>query len=98
MLDPGSLDEAQRLLARVRYRAEVTQHVKPPERHDNLKNIILDSFLLCGILAALMVLGGLLVAGARRVAGRIAPDSILAPPQGSGMQRLELGDRGDRDE
>jgi len=93
VLAPGSLDEAERLLARVRYRAEVTRHVEPPERHDNLKNIVLDSFLLCGILASMMVLGGLLVAGARRVAGRIAPDSILAPPQGSGMQRLELGSR-----
>lgn len=98
VLAPGSLDEAERLLARVRYRAEVTQHTEPPERHDSLKNIVLDSFLLCGILASLMVLGGLLVAGARRVAGRIAPDSILAPPQGSGMQRLELGGRGKRDE
>ena len=90
VLDPESPDEAQKLLARVRYRAEVTQHAAPPKRHDSLKNIILDTFILCGLLASLMVLGGVLVAGTRRVAGRLAPDSIIAPPQGSPMQRLGI--------
>lgn len=90
VLAPQASDEAQRLLARVRYRAEVTRHVEPPERYSSLKNIVLDAFLLCGFLACLMVLGGLLVAGTRRLAGRIAPDSIIAPPSGSSMQRLDI--------
>lgn len=90
VLDPVAPDAAQVLLARVRYRAEVTQHVEEPKRHDSLRNLILDTFILCGLLASLMVLGGLLVAGTRRVAGRIAPESILAPPQGSNMQQLGL--------
>ena len=88
-------DAAQLLLARVRYRAEVTQHVEDPERHDNLANIILDTFILCGLLAALMIVGGVLVAGTRRLAGRVAPDSILAPPHGPDMQQLGI-DRPDR--
>ena len=83
-------DAAQLLLARVRYRAEVTQHVEDPERHDSLANIILDTFILCGILALLMVFGGVLVAGTRRLAGRVAPDSILAAPDGPDMQRLGI--------
>ena len=90
VLDPSSPDEAQLLLARVRYRAEVTQHVEDPKRHENLGNVILDTFILCGLLAVLMVLGGILVAGTRRLAGRIAPDSIIAPPEGPGMQRLGI--------
>ena len=90
VVNPSSPDEAQRLLARVRYRAEVTQHVEDPKRHDSLRNIILDTFILCGLLASLMVLGGVLVAATRRVAGRIAPESILAPPQGPGMQQLGI--------
>ena len=92
-LEPASPDDAQLLLASVRYRAEVTRHVEPPKRHDSLSNIVLDAFMLCGLLASLMVLGGILVAGTRRLAGRFAPDSILAPPQGPGMQRLELDSR-----
>ena len=90
VLAPDSPDDAQGLLARVRYRAEVTQHVEDPKRHDNLGNVILDTFILCGILASLMVLGGVLVAGTRRLAGKFAPDSILAPPQGAPMQRLGI--------
>lgn len=90
VLEPPSPDEAQLLLARVRYRAEVTQHVEDPKRHDNLGNVILDTFILCGLLALLMIVGGVLVAGTRRVAGRFAPDSIIAPPQGPGMQRLGI--------
>ena len=94
VLDPSAPDEAQRLLARVRYRAEVTQHVEEPKRHDNLRNIILDTFILCGLLAGLMVLGGVLVAVTRRVAGRLAPDSILAAPHGPDMQRLGIDELG----
>ena len=90
VLDSRAPDEAQRLLTRVRYRAEVTQHHEEPKRHDSLRNLILDTFILCGLLASLMVLGGVLVAGTRRLAGRIAPDSILANPQGADMQRLGL--------
>ena len=90
VLDTRSPDEAQRLLARVRYRAEVTQHAEDPKRQESLKYIILDTFILCGLLAGLMVLGGVLVAGTRRLAGRLAPDSIIAPPQGPAMQRLGI--------
>ena len=95
VFDSPSADEAQRLLARVRYRAEVTQHHEEPKRHDSLRNLILDTFLLCGILIVLMVIGGLLVAGARRMAGRFAPDSILASPHGAGVPRLVIDGLGD---
>ncbi len=90
VLDPASPDDAQRLLASVRYRAEVTQHVEEPRRHDSLRNIILDTFILCGLLAGLMVLGGVLVAMTRRIAGRFVPESILAAPHDSGMQQLGI--------
>ena len=90
VLNPESADDAQLLLARVRYRAEVTQHVEEAKRYDSLRNIVLDTFILCGLLASLMILGGVLVAGTRRLAGRVAPDSIVAPPEGPGMQRLGI--------
>ena len=89
-LSPEAPDAAQLLLAQVRYRAEVTQHVEDPKRYDSLSNIILDTFILCGLLASLMVLGGLFVAGTRRIAGRYAPNSILAQPEGPNLQRLGL--------
>lgn len=97
VIEPSSADEAQRLLARVRYEAEVTANHQPPKRHDNLGVLLLDIMILCGILMVLMLLGGLLVGGARLFAGRYAPNSILAAPEGSGMTRLGIDDPGAND-
>ncbi len=91
VLDPSSPDEAQRLLASIRYRADVTLNHQPPERYDSLKNIVLDSLFLCAILAVLMVIGGVLVAVTRRLAGKVAPASILAAPEGADLQQLNIG-------
>ncbi len=90
VLDPSSPDEAQRLLASIRYKADVTRTHQPPQRYDSLKNIVLDSLLLCGILAVLMVIGGILVAVTRRLAGKVAPTSILAAPEGADVQQLNI--------
>ena len=93
VLDPSSPDEAQRLLAAIRYKADVTLNHQPPQRYDSLKNIVLDSLFLCAVLAVLMVIGGILVAVTRRLAGKVAPTSILAAPEGSDLQQLNI-DRG----
>jgi hypothetical protein len=88
---PVSPDDAERLLAKVQYSMEVT--VTPQEqngRHDNLGNLILDIVMLCGVLIALMIVGGVLVAGARIMAGRYAPGSIFAVQEGSEMTRLNI--------
>lgn len=93
VVNPSSADEAQRLLARVRYEAEVTLDYKEPERHDDPYLLLMDILYLCGILIALSVVGGLLVAGTRRLAGKFAPDSLIAPPRGDGMIHLDLDER-----
>lgn len=88
---PPSPDEAERLLAKVEYAMEVT--MTPQEqtnRHDNLGNLILDIVVLCGVLIVLMIVGGVLVAGARIMAGRYAPGSIFAVHEGSEMTRLNI--------
>ena len=88
---PASPDDAERLLAKVQYSMEVT--VTPQEqndRHDNLGNLILDIVMLCGVLIVLMIVGGVLVAGARIMAGRYAPGSIFAVQEGSEMTRLNI--------
>ena len=90
VVDPASADEAQRLLSRVRYEAEVTLDYTEPVRHDDPYLLLMDIIFLCGILIALSIVGGLLVAGGRRLAGKFAPESLLAPPQGDGMIHLDL--------
>jgi hypothetical protein len=89
---PSSPDEAQRLLARVRYEADVTLDYTERESHDDPYLLLMDIIFLCGILIALSILGGVLVAGGRRLAGRFAPNSLIAPPQGDGMIHLDLDD------
>jgi hypothetical protein len=87
---PPSADEAERLLAKVQYAMEVTMTPQETGRHDNLGNLILDIVILCAVLAALMVVGGVLVAGTRIMAGRYAPGSIFAGHEDSDMTRLNI--------
>ncbi len=93
VIAPPSPDEAQRLLARIRYAAEVTGEYTPPRRHDNVGTLILDIMILSGILALLCIVGGVLVAGVRILAGRVAPNSIFAAPDGDGMTHLNIEQR-----
>ena len=87
---PYSADEAQRLLARVRYVAEVTPHHREPSRRENLSTLIIDIIIFCCLLAVLMVCGGAIVAAARILAGKYAPNSILAGSEKDSVIRLDI--------
>jgi hypothetical protein len=64
-LNPSSADDAERLLAQVKYQAEVTlpQHVPTPK--DNPVNLFWNIFILCCVLAVFCVMSGLVVGGVR---------------------------------
>lgn len=87
---PYSADEAERLLSKFRYVAEVTMDYTGAKKPLTLAEIVLDTFVLVGVLAGLCIVGGVFVAGARYLAGRVAPSSIFAAPEGAGMVRLGL--------
>lgn len=88
---PASPDEAERLLAKVRYAAEVTLDESSVQQEPlTISDIVLDTFILVGILVGLCIVGGLFVAGARYLAGRVAPNSLFAAPEGDGMIHLDL--------
>ena len=96
VVDPSSPDAAQRLLSKIRYNAEVTTtYTDEPEKPLTISEIVLDTFILVGILVGLCVLGGIFVAGGRYLAGRVAPSSIFAAPEGDGLIHLDL-DEADR--
>ncbi len=69
-LHPVSPDEAERLLARVRYEAEVTMAEPPPSLKNNPGNLLLNIAILCGVLIVLCLAGGLVFGGIRYVVGR----------------------------
>ena len=88
--NPPSADEAQRLLARVRYAAEVTSHHREMTRSENLGTLFIDIIIFCGLLGFLMIVGGGIVAGTRMLAGKYAPQSILASTDEGNILRLDI--------
>ena len=90
VVSPASADEAQFLLAKVQYAADVTATPRPVGRHENLGTLILDIVVLCAVLVGLMIVGGVIVAGSRMLVSRYAPNSLFASSDGPGMVRLEI--------
>ncbi len=58
-------DFAERLLAGIRYQAEVTRDEYVPTRRDNIGNLLLNAFILIGILLAFSLVSGLALGGFR---------------------------------
>ena len=66
-LHPASPDDAERLLAQVKYQAEVTLAEKPPTLKDNPANLFLNIMILCGVIIALFIVSGLVFGGIRHL-------------------------------
>ncbi len=88
--NPPSADEAQRLLARVRYAAEITPHHREMTRSENLATLLTDIIIFCCLLVFLMIFGGGIVAVTRMMAGKYAPESILASADEGNILRLDI--------
>ena len=58
-------DAAERLLGQVRYQATVTVDEYVPTKRDNIGNLVVNAFVLIGILLAFSVVSGLVVGGLR---------------------------------
>jgi hypothetical protein len=65
VLAPVDPDFAERLLAQVKYQASVTLDQYVPTQRDNIGNLVINAFVLIGILLAFAVVSGLLVGGLR---------------------------------
>ncbi|MDP9052724.1 MAG: hypothetical protein M3N93_00230 [Acidobacteriota bacterium] len=65
VLNPASGDDAERLLSRVKYQAEVTLPEHVPTLKDNPANLFLNIVILCLVLAGFCVVSGLVVGGCR---------------------------------
>jgi hypothetical protein len=85
VVSPTDADEAERLLARVQYRAEITQQEHIATRRDNIGNLVVNAFILVGILLVFCVMGGLGVGGLKWLRRRGKDD-----PDGDTMISLHL--------
>ncbi|HWB84031.1 MAG TPA: DUF6599 family protein [Bryobacteraceae bacterium] len=80
-LAPPDPDAAERLLSQVRYQAVVTRDTHVPTQRDNIGNLIINVFVLIGILLIFAAVSGLVVGGYRvwRERGREdgGPDAMI---------------------
>jgi hypothetical protein len=65
VLSPADPDAAEGLLSQVRYQAVVTQDEYVPTRRDNIGDLVINVFILIGILLTFSVVAGLFVGGFR---------------------------------
>lgn len=87
-LNPASPDDAERLLAKVKYQAAVTTPEHVPTLKDNPANLFLNIVILCLILAGICVLGGVMVGGFRLLLRRAG-----ASGDGDSMISLHISGR-----
>ncbi len=79
ILSPPDPDAAERLLSQVRYEAAITRSEYVPTRKDNIGNLIINAFVLIGILLAFAVVSGLFVGGFRAFLRRGKKGDELEP-------------------
>jgi len=65
ILAPPNPDAAERLLSLVRYQADITLNERVNTRRDNIGNLVINAFILIGILLCFSIVGGLAVGGVR---------------------------------
>jgi hypothetical protein len=67
ILAPADADAAERLLAQVRYEVQITLNERVPRAGENAGTMLLNIFILTGILIVFCVIAGLFVGGFRTV-------------------------------
>ena len=65
VLAPPDPDAAERLLAQVKYEAVVTLDQWVPSHRDNIGNLVINAFILIGILLGFSIVSGLVFGGWR---------------------------------
>jgi hypothetical protein len=70
VVSPPDPDYAEKLLSQVNYRAEVTLDEYVPSRRDNIGNLVINAFVLIGILLAFSTVSGFALGGYRALRRR----------------------------
>jgi hypothetical protein len=71
ILSPPSADDAERLISQVRYQAAISWDQYVPSRRDNIGDLIVNAFIMIGVLLAFSTVAGLAFGGFRVLARRI---------------------------
>ncbi|MCC6862620.1 MAG: hypothetical protein IT158_28860 [Bryobacterales bacterium] len=74
---PVHAADAQQLLGQIEYQSKITWSERVPTRRDNIGELLLNIFILCGILILVCIGGGLAVGGVRALSRRRGDPMIL---------------------
>lgn len=94
----GSLskNEAQALLAKVNYDADVTWNENTYSKKDNVANLLVNIIILCGILIGFAAVVGVAFGGLRILIQRVLPEKIFDRPEVVEFISLHLSEAGDK--
>jgi hypothetical protein len=87
ILSPPSADDAERLLSQVRYQATITWSERMNTRKDNIGDLVINAFILIGILLGFSLVAGFAFGGLRLISRRGRKEDPDA------MTVLHLGER-----
>jgi hypothetical protein len=88
VLSPASRDEAEKLLAQIRYEPAITWNERAPTGRDNIGSLVVTAFKLTGIAILFCVVAGLSFGGIRGLFRRTGPTG-----EAESMISLHLRDR-----
>ncbi len=77
ILAPPNPDAAERLLSNVMYRATVTADERVPTRRDNIGDLMVNIFILVGIILAITIPAGVMVGVLRRLGWGTSGDPMI---------------------
>ena len=87
ILAPPNSDDAERLISQVRYQAAISWDQYVPSRRDNIGDLVINAFIMIGVLLAFSTVAGLAFGGFRVLARRVRKEDRDA------MTVLNLGNR-----
>jgi len=88
VLSPPNADDAERLLAQIRYAPTITLDEHVPGARDNIGNLVINIFKLTGLLLVFCLVAGLSFGGFRTLVRRMGPGG-----DAEAMISLHLSDR-----
>ncbi len=88
VLSPPNADDAERLLAQIRYEPTITLDEHVPGARDNIGNLVINIFRLTGLLLIFCLVAGLSFGGFRTLFRRMGPGGDAEP-----VISLHLSDR-----
>lgn len=89
---PISSGDAQDLIGSVNYRENLTWNERVPTGRDNMANLLINVFLLIGIILAFSLVIGIMFGGVRLLAKKFFPNRVFDRPEDVEIIQLKLKD------